>query len=101
MAAIQGVSGAVAMLALAWLASERRDAIAWRPVLGGVALAVVLAALVRWLPGAGTLLASANEALDALQTATSAGTAFVFGYLGGGPLPWSPSAPGLITPRTL
>jgi CNT family concentrative nucleoside transporter len=95
MAAIQGVFGAVAMLALAWLASERRDAIAWRPVLGGIALAVVLAALVRWLPGAGALLASANDALDALQTATSAGTAFVFGYLGGGPLPWSPSAPGL------
>jgi len=95
MEAIQGVFGAAAMLGLAWLASERREAIAWRPVLGGLGLGVVLAALVRWLPGAGALLASANDGLDALQTATAAGTAFVFGYLGGGPLPWTPTTPGL------
>jgi CNT family concentrative nucleoside transporter len=95
MAAIQGVFGVVAMLALAWLASERRDAVAWRPVIGGIGLAVVLAALVRWLPGAGALLASTNDALDALQTATAAGTSFVFGYLGGGPLPWPAGTPGL------
>ena len=29
-----------------------------------------------------------SDAVDAIATATRAGTSFVFGYLGGGPLPF-------------
>jgi CNT family concentrative nucleoside transporter len=94
MATLQGVFGVAAMLAIAWLLSERRTAIAWRPVWAGIALAFVLAAMVRWLPGVGGVLAGMNGALDALQIATAAGTAFVFGHLGGGRLPYTPSDPG-------
>src|SRR5690606_25521636 len=35
-----------------------------------------------------------NGAVDAIAAATRAGTAFVFGYLGGGPLPFDPKFPG-------
>ena len=35
-----------------------------------------------------------DHAMDALQRATDAGTAFVFGYLGGGPLPFVETHPG-------
>ena len=35
-----------------------------------------------------------NEAMLGLERATEAGTAFVFGYLGGGPLPFPEAAPG-------
>jgi len=35
-----------------------------------------------------------NDALGALERATQAGTAFVFGYLGGAPLPFQETAPG-------
>jgi CNT family concentrative nucleoside transporter len=94
MAAIQCGLGVAAMLAIAWLLSERRSAVRWRPVWAGIAMALVLAALVRWLPGAGAVLAATNGALDALQAATTAGTSFVFGHLGGGRLPYAPTDPG-------
>jgi CNT family concentrative nucleoside transporter len=35
-----------------------------------------------------------NHAVDALQTATDTGTSFVFGYLGGGALPFAETHPG-------
>ena len=35
-----------------------------------------------------------NEALLALERATQAGTTFVFGYLGGAPVPFAETAPG-------
>jgi len=93
MTTIQGLAGLAALLALAWAASERRRAVVWRPVWGGLLLAFALAALLRFVPGTGTLLAAANAALDALQAATATGTAFVFGHLGGGPLPYEPTRP--------
>jgi CNT family concentrative nucleoside transporter len=35
-----------------------------------------------------------NRAVEALQNATEAGTGFVFGYLGGGQLPFAETQPG-------
>jgi CNT family concentrative nucleoside transporter len=86
--------GATALLAIAWAASERRQAIVWRPVWAGMLLAGCLAAALRWLPGSAAVFAQANAALDALQAATAAGTAMVFGYLGGAPLPYPSTGPG-------
>jgi CNT family concentrative nucleoside transporter len=94
MQGIEGVFGIAAMLGIAWVLSERRAGIAWRPVWSGLLLAVLILAAIRWLPGAQQVLEAMNGVLDALQAATSAGTAFVFGYLGGGPLPFEPSRPG-------
>ncbi|MBU6272908.1 MAG: nucleoside:proton symporter [Betaproteobacteria bacterium] len=91
---LHALTGILAMLALSWAIGERRRAIVWRPVWAGLTLALVLAALLRWLPGMGTVLAQLNRALDALQSATAAGTAMVFGYLGGAPLPFPASGPG-------
>jgi CNT family concentrative nucleoside transporter len=91
---LQPLTGIVLMLALAWVIGERKRAIAWRPVWAGLALALGLAALLRWLPGVGAVLARLNAGLDALQMATAAGTAMVFGYLGGAPLPFQPSGTG-------
>ncbi|MDP1718530.1 MAG: hypothetical protein Q8L40_10685 [Burkholderiales bacterium] len=36
-----------------------------------------------------------NDALLALERATQAGTSFVFGYLGGGPLPYDETPAGI------
>jgi CNT family concentrative nucleoside transporter len=94
MTVIHGALGVSAMLALAWLMSERRGAIVWRPVWAGILLALALAAAMRWLPGMAAVLAALNGGLDALQAATAAGTAFVFGHLGGGRLPYAPTDPG-------
>jgi CNT family concentrative nucleoside transporter len=94
MTVIHGAFGVSAMLAIAWLMSERRGAIVWRPVWAGILLALALAAAMRWLPGMAAVLAALNGVLDALQAATTAGTAFVFGHLGGGRLPYAPTDPG-------
>ena len=93
MSFLQSALGVIAMLAVAWLASERRGSVHWRPVWSGIALALVLAAAIRWVPGVGAAIAATNEVLDALMNATRAGTAMVFGHLGGGPLPYEPTHP--------
>ncbi len=66
----------------------------WRTVAGGIALQFILAGLLLFVPPvrAGFLLL--NRGVEALQAATDAGTAFVFGYLAGPPLPFAETHPG-------
>src|SRR6185312_7931738 len=45
-------------------------------------------------PPAGAAFLLLNRAVEALQHATEAGTGFVFGYLGGGELPFAETKPG-------
>jgi CNT family concentrative nucleoside transporter len=93
-AAAQSGFGFVCILFLAWLLSEARSRIPWRIVLSGVALQFVLALLLlklAWVKEGFLLL---NDAMLALERATRAGTSFVFGYLGGAPLPFAESEPG-------
>lgn len=94
MDALQGIFGYAVFLALAWAISEDRSAVPWRTVAGGVLLQAALAVVILRLPGARALFAAMNDALLALEAATRAGTAMVFGYLGGGPLPFAETAAG-------
>ncbi len=89
-----GIGGLAVLLLLAWVASEDRTRLPIRLVVSGVAVQLVLAViLVRFpLARAGFLLL--NKGVTALQSATDAGTGFVFGYLGGGPLPFAETTPG-------
>ncbi len=89
MLALQSAFGLTGLLALAWLLSENRRAVPWRIVLSGVALMIVMAALLIMAPPFRAFFLALNEALLALERATQAGTSFVFGYLGGGPLPYA------------
>ena len=94
MEALQGIFGYLVFIALAWAISENRRAVPWRTVIVGVVLQVALALLILKLPGAQAVFASFNDGLLALEQATRAGTAMVFGYLGGGQLPFAENAPG-------
>ena len=94
MESVQGVFGYAVFLALAWTISENRRAVPWRTVAGGVLLQVLLAVVILKLPGAQAMFAAMNDALLALEKATRAGTGMVFGYLGGGPLPFAEPFPG-------
>jgi CNT family concentrative nucleoside transporter len=87
------LAGLAALAAVAWLLSEDRRGVPWRTVGGGFALGFALAALCLELPPAAGALASLNAVVDALDHATAAGTAMVFGYLGGGPKPFPESEP--------
>ncbi|BCR03337.1 nucleoside:proton symporter [Desulfuromonas versatilis] len=92
--AYQGVLGIVVLLGLAWLLSEERGQVRWRPVLTGVALQLVLAAALVKLAPFRLFFLGLNEAVMFVDRATQAGTALVFGFLGGGPLPYAETAPG-------
>jgi CNT family concentrative nucleoside transporter len=94
MANLQSAFGVVALLAIAFSLSENHRAVSWRRVLLSLALAIVLAILFLKLPPLRATVAAANGAVDAIAAATRAGTAFVFGYIGGGPLPFDPKFPG-------
>ena len=90
----QSLFGVAAFVGLAWILSERRRAVGWRVVIAGLALQLALVLLLLKLPASRALFASVNDAIAALDRATQTGTAFVFGFLGGGPLPYAETAPG-------
>ena len=91
---MQGLLGLVALLLLAWALSENRWRVPIRTVVAGIVLQWALAILFVKFPLAASFFLLLNQGVDALQRATDAGTGFVFGYLGGGPLPFSETQPG-------
>ena len=91
---MRGVLGIVVILLLAWALSENRTRVPWRVVTVGVLLQLVLAFLFLRFPPARAAFLVLNRAVEALQNATEAGTGFVFGYLGGGQLPFAETQPG-------
>jgi CNT family concentrative nucleoside transporter len=91
---MRGLLGLAALLAIAWALSEDRRRIPWRTVVAGVLLQWVLALLLIGFPPASTAIFLLNRGATALQDATQVGTNFLFGYLGGPPLPFAESHPG-------
>ncbi len=91
---LQSLGGLLGLVAVAWLFSEGRGRISWRLILAGLAVQIALAALLLKLPGVKAVFAGLGSGVAALQDATRAGTAFVFGYLGGGTLPFAETQPG-------
>lgn len=91
---IQSIFGILVLLFVAWLLSENRRILPWRMILAGVVLQIVIALLMLKAPLFRQLFLGLNNIVIALQDATQAGTSFVFGYLGGGPLPFAETTPG-------
>lgn len=89
-----GALGFCVIYLLAWALSENRRAVPWRAVAGGIALQLAFATALLGLPQARRALLLVNRAAIALQDATDAGSAFVFGYLAGPPLPFAETHPG-------
>ncbi len=94
MQSLQSAAGVVAILAFAWLISEDRRRVPWRPVIVGLAVTFLLALLMLKVPQVKAAFAWISDAVDAIASATRAGTSFVFGYIGGGPLPFELKVPG-------
>lgn len=91
---LQAVLGVLALLAVAAALSENRRAIVWRQAAIGLGVSVAAALLFLKLPFAAQTLGLLNVPVQAVADATRAGTSFVFGYLGGGPLPFAENSPG-------
>lgn len=94
MEALQSALGILALLGIAWVLSENRRAVSPRAALLGLGATFLFAVLLLKVPPVRGVFASANAVVDAIAASTRAGTAFVFGYLGGGPLPFDPKSPG-------
>lgn len=94
MSIVQGLFGLIVLSAFCWAISENRRAPFLKTAATGLAMQFGLAALFLKVPVFKDLFLWLNSAVTALQDATRTGTSFVFGYLGGGPLPFPESYPG-------
>src|SRR6201991_308720 len=91
---LQSAFGIVALLTIAWTLGENRRAISLKQAGIGLAMTLVTAIILIKLPFVTRAFGTINDAVGAIASATHAGTSFVFGYLGGGPLPFDPKTPG-------
>ena len=91
---LKSLGGMFALLALAWLISENRRAVAWRQAAMALAVTFVTAVILLKVPAVTHAFSAVNDAVGAIANATRAGTSFVFGYLGGGQLPYELKVPG-------
>lgn len=82
------------MRGIAWLVSERRKLVSWRFAAVGTGAQIVLAFVLLELPFATAIFGELNHGVMAIQRATEAGSSFVFGFLGGAPLPYEETRPG-------
>ncbi|MEL3923316.1 NupC/NupG family nucleoside CNT transporter [Aeromonas enteropelogenes] len=73
--------GMLALMFIAWLASENRRAIRWRTVLGALALQTGFAALVLYFPPGQIMLGAMSNGVSALLGFADSGIRFVFGDL--------------------
>src|SRR5947199_8166670 len=91
---LQSAFGVFALLAVAWIVSEDRRGVAWRQVAVALLVTFATAVILLKVPLVTRAFAAINDAVDAISAASKAGTAFVFGYLGGGQLPFELKVPG-------
>src|SRR5579862_594052 len=91
---LQSVFGVVVLLALAWALGENRRAVSLRQAAIGLAVTIATAIALIKLPFAARVFGAINDAVGAIASASRAGTSFVFGYLGGGALPFDLKSPG-------
>jgi CNT family concentrative nucleoside transporter len=88
---IHALAGIAGLVAASWLLSEKRREVPWRAVLAGLGLQLALAVVFLKIEAVKSAFLKLNDALLVLEKATQAGTGLVFGYLGGGPMPFEVS----------
>ena len=91
---LQSLGGMFALLAIAWAISENRRGVAWRQAAMALGVTFVTAVILLKVPAVTRAFSAVNDAVGAIANATRAGTSFVFGYLGGGQLPYELKVPG-------
>jgi len=90
----QALLGLVVFIGIAWLISENRKDVKYTTALTGVAVQLCVAGILLYVPLFKTFFLLLNNIVLALESATRAGTSFVFGYIGGGTPPFLLQEPG-------
>ncbi len=91
---LQGVLGLAFLIGLAWLISENRKQVRIKTILAGLVAQFAIALVLLKIAFFRDIFFVLNRAVEILDRATTAGTTFVFGYLGGGRLPFAETEPG-------
>ncbi len=86
----QGLIGVALILLLCWGISENRgERPGWRWIALALSAQLLLALLIVRVPVIWDAVTLANHAVSAIERATLVGSSYMFGYLGGAPLPFA------------
>lgn len=91
---LQSALGVFALLLLAFALAENRRAVSLRQAAIGLVMTFVTAIVLLKVPVVARGFGAINDAVGAISAASRAGSSFVFGYVGGGPLPFDVKVPG-------
>lgn len=85
---LQAIFGIFAFLFIAWLISENKKAIDFKMIIVGLLAQVFLVFLIFRVSIVKRFFHIASDVINSIKDATIEGTEFVFGYLGGGNVPF-------------
>ncbi len=91
---LQSFAGLFVLALLAWVMGENRKDVSLKGTFTGIFVQLALAGIIFTVPGFKDLFLLLNRFVASLESATRAGTSFVFGYLGGGLLPFDERSAG-------
>jgi CNT family concentrative nucleoside transporter len=91
---LQSVVGLGLLIGLCYLFSEQRRDVRFSIVVKSLMLQIVFAVVLLKFPGSQSVFVVLNDAFSVLQAATREGTTFIFGFLGGGPVPYDETIAG-------
>jgi CNT family concentrative nucleoside transporter len=91
---IQSIAGLLAFAFIAWVISENRRKVDFRIVATGILLQILICLILLKVPLFREFFLFLNRIFMFIEESTTAGTSFVFGYLGGGRLPFDEKFPG-------
>ena len=90
----QSLAGLMSFAAIAWLMSENRKQVKLKRAVIGILLQLMVGLILLKIPIFRDFFLLLNRLVLSLEEATTAGTSFVFGYLGGADLPFKEKFPG-------
>jgi CNT family concentrative nucleoside transporter len=85
---LQALLGIFVFLGIAWAVSEKRKQVRLSAIALGVLVQFVIAGMLLYVPFFKKFFLRLNDVVLLLEAATKDGTAFVFGYIGGGTPPF-------------
>ncbi|MGD8274232.1 MAG: nucleoside transporter C-terminal domain-containing protein, partial [Desulfobacterales bacterium] len=91
---IQSIAGLLVFAGIAWCLSENRKQVSIKIPIVGIIIQLAVGIILLKLPIFREFFLLLNRMVLSLQSATTAGTSFVFGYLGGADLPFTETFPG-------
>ena len=91
---IQSIAGLLTFAGIAWLLSENRKQVKLNKAATGIILQLLVGLILLKIPIFRDVFLMLNRLVLFLEEASTAGTSFVFGYLGGAELPFKENFPG-------